>query len=67
MKITISKFPDANGNEAWQVFIPGIPLCKETTKTIAESLARNLLLQEKGNELWFWDGFTKTETLLKGN
>ena len=64
MKITLSKFPDNNGNEVWQVLIPGIPLCKETDKVSAETLARNMLCQQKGNELWLWDDYTKTETLL---
>jgi hypothetical protein len=71
MKITLSRFTDANGNDAWQVFIPGVPLCKETVyytdKVTAESLARNMLLQEKGNELWFWDGNAKIEKLLQKN
>ena len=67
MKITLSRFTDANGNDAWQVFIPGIPLCKETDKVTAETLARNMLLQEKGNELWFWDGDAKLEKLLQKN
>jgi hypothetical protein len=64
MKYTLSKFPNGENKETWQVLIPGSPMCKETDEVTASALARELLHKETGNELWFWNAYTEAHYLL---
>ncbi len=64
MRFTLSKFPNAQSQETWQVLIPGSALCKETDEQTASALARELLHKTPGNELWFWNGYTEAHFLL---
>jgi hypothetical protein len=69
MKFTVSKFPYPNTDKTvWQLLDShGFPLCKEQDEQTVYALAREILHQTKGNELYLWDYFKQTETLIDRN
>ncbi len=68
MKVMISRFPNKDNKETFQVYMGSTPITKEQdSEEAAWEFARAIFHQTSGNTLVVWDAYCGKETIVDRN